>query len=143
MNRPQYPLHTGAGLIVARRVINCSAIKHGRTVDENAIKHCPKHGDPITAIHSSSSSERIYMFIVQDSLKGRPPKGSPYSITERRVPELIPVLGSQPAGDVSHKPGGRLSLLSARPAVTLATLRELLPVSLFGEQRHDGCEQFA
>jgi len=31
-------------------------------------------------------------------------KGSPYSITERRVPELIPVLGSQPAGEVSHKP---------------------------------------
>jgi len=41
---------------------------------------------------------------------------------ERRVPELIPVLGSQPAGDVSHKPGGRLPLLSARPAVTPATL---------------------
>jgi len=34
------------------------------------------------------------------------------SITKRRVPELIPVLGSQPAGDVSHKPGGRLPLLS-------------------------------
>ena len=50
-------------------------------------------------------------------------KGSPYSITERRVPELIPVLGIQPAGDVSHKPGGRLPLLSARPAVTLATLK--------------------
>ena len=31
-------------------------------------------------------------------------KGSPYSITERRVPELIPVLGSQPAGDMSHNP---------------------------------------
>jgi len=43
---------------------------------------------------------------------------SPDSITERRVPEPIPVLGSQPAGDVSHKPGGRLQLLSARPAVT-------------------------
>ena len=27
-------------------------------------------------------------------------KGSPCSITERRVPELIPVFGSQPAGDV-------------------------------------------
>jgi len=40
-----------------------------------------------------------------------------------RVPELIPVLGSQPAGDVSHKPGGRLSLLSTRPAVTPATLK--------------------
>jgi len=37
--------------------------------------------------------------------------------TERRIPELIPVLGSQPAGDVSHKPGGRLPLLSTRPAV--------------------------
>ena len=50
-------------------------------------------------------------------------KGSPYSIAERRVPELIPVLGSQPAGDVSHKPGGRLPLLSARPAVTPAILK--------------------
>jgi len=39
------------------------------------------------------------------------------------VPALIPVLGSQPAGDVSNKPGGRLPLLSARPAVTLATLK--------------------
>jgi len=50
-------------------------------------------------------------------------KGSPYSIAERSVPELIPVLCSQPAGDVSHKPGGRLPLLSARPAVTLANLK--------------------
>ena len=44
--------------------------------------------------------------------------GSPYSITERMVPELIPVLGIQPAGDVNHKPDGRLPLLSTRPAVT-------------------------
>ena len=43
--------------------------------------------------------------------------------TERRVPEPIPVLDSQPASDVSHKPDGRLPLLSARPAVTLATLK--------------------
>jgi len=50
-------------------------------------------------------------------------KGSPYSITERRVPELIPDLGSQPAGDVSHKPGGRLPLVSAMRAVTPATLK--------------------
>ena len=50
--------------------------------------------------------------------------GNLYSITERRVPELIPVLDSQPAGDVSHKPGGRLLLLSARPAVTPATLEK-------------------
>jgi len=39
------------------------------------------------------------------------------------VRELIPVLGSQPAGDVSHEPDGRLPLLSARPAVTPATLK--------------------
>jgi len=50
-------------------------------------------------------------------------KGSSYSITEHRVPELIPVLGSQPAGDVSHKPGSRLPLHSARPTVTPATLK--------------------
>jgi len=74
------------------------------------------------------------------SLRG---KCSPYLITERRVPELIPVLGSQPAGDVSHKPGGRLPLLSAWPAGTPATLRGLLPILLLGEQRHNGCEQFA
>jgi len=46
------------------------------------------------------------------------------------VPELIPVLGSKPAGDVSHKPSGRLPLLSANEddrttvtAVTPATLK--------------------
>jgi len=36
---------------------------------------------------------------------------------------MIPVLGSQPAGDVNHKPDGRLPLLSARHAVTAATLK--------------------
>ena len=51
------------------------------------------------------------------------------------------VLGSQPAGDVNHKPDGRLPILSARPVVTPATL--LLPILLLGEQRHNGCEQFA
>ena len=50
-------------------------------------------------------------------------KGSPYLITECRVPKLILVLGSQPAGDVSRKPGCRLPLLSARPTVTPATLK--------------------
>jgi len=50
------------------------------------------------------------------------PHHSPVLDYRARGPELIPVLGSQPAGDVSHKPGGRLPLLSARPAVTPATL---------------------
>jgi len=63
-------------------------------------------------------------------------------VAERRVPELTPLLGSQPAGDVSHKPGGRLPLLSARPEVTFPAHRPV-PILLLGEQRHDGCEQFA
>ena len=57
------------------------------------------------------------------SLHCKKGKGSPYSITERRVPELIPVLGRQATGDLSHKPGGRLPILSVRPAVTFVTLK--------------------
>jgi len=40
-----------------------------------------------------------------------------------RDPELIPVLGSQPACDVSHEAGGRLPVLSTRPAVTPTTFK--------------------
>jgi len=68
-------------------------------------------------------------------------KGSRYSIPERRAPELIPFLGSQLAGNVSHKPGGRLPLLSAK--LPPQPLRGMLPILLLGEQRHNGCEQFA
>ena len=85
------------------------------------------------------------MFILFFQFYWHKGKGSRYSITERRVPELIPVglLDSQPAGGVSHKPDGRMSLLSARPAVTPQPLRGLLPILLLCEQRHNGCEQFA
>jgi len=71
-------------------------------------------------------------------------KGRPYSITERMVPELIPVFGSQPAGDVSHKTAG-ICCHYFPPGLQLLPppLRGLLPVSLLGEQRGDGCEQFA
>jgi len=57
------------------------------------------------------------------------------------VPELIPVLGSQ---RVSHKPGG-IGCHYFPPGLQLPAqpLTGLLPVSLLGEQRHDGCEQFA
>ena len=65
----------------------------------------------------------VHTTVVHNTAQRKKVKSSPYSITERRVPELIPVLGSQPAGDVSHKPGGRLPLLTARPAVTPATLK--------------------
>jgi len=73
-------------------------------------------------------------------LKG---KGSPYSITEHSVPELIPVLGSQPAGDVSHKPGGTLHYFPPGLQLPPQPLRGLLPILLLGEQRHNGFEQFA
>jgi len=74
-------------------------------------------------MHRPIGRYRRSKHVVTDILDTPFKKGSPYSITERRIPELIPVLGSQPAGDVSHKPGGRLPLLSAKPAVTPATLK--------------------
>ena len=55
-------------------------------------------------------------------------KGSPYSIAEHRVSELIPVLGSQPAGDVSHKPGGRLPLVAWHSGRTSVSSRRTFPV---------------
>ena len=48
-------------------------------------------------------------------------------MTEHKVLKMIPVLDSQPAGDVSHKPGGMLSLLSTRPQLPSQLLRGLLP----------------
>jgi len=70
-------------------------------------------------------------------------KGSPYSIAKRRVPELIPLLGSQPAADASHKPGGRLQYFPPGLQLSPQPLRGLLPILPLGEQRHEGCEQFA
>ena len=70
-------------------------------------------------------------------------KGSPYLITEHRVRELIPVPAVSrqvtwvinPVVGCHYFPPGLQ--LSSQP------LRGLLPISLLGEQRHDGCEQFA
>ena len=44
---------------------------------------------------------------------------------------------------MNHKPDSRLPLLSARLAVNPATLKTAGTNLLLGEQRHDGCEQFA
>jgi len=102
---------------------------------------------PPAAVHdeieTSGGGTASWVYSDDAPLQFKKGKRSPYSITERTVPKLIPVLGSQPAADLSHKPGGRLPLFSARPAVILATLKGLLPISLLGEQGHDGCEQFA
>ena len=58
-------------------------------------------------------------------------------IAERKVLELMLVLGSQPAGDVSHKPGCRLPLLSAMSAVTLASLKRAAKTVT---QQYSGCD---
>jgi len=71
-------------------------------------------------MHCRRTSDQLADTRGQLKVKG---KASPYSTAKSRVLELVPVLGSQPAGDVSHKPGGRLPLLSARPSVTPATLK--------------------
>ena len=88
--------------------------------------YCSTHVSPIPTLLSSSfkfswevggntvSFQQCRATKWQPVAKVGKSKGSPYSIAERRVPELIPVVGSQPAGDVSHKPGGRLPLLFAK-----------------------------
>jgi len=94
-----------------------SKVRNGKEIEIPFLikKNCLKLWTPEKFSHVLSS-------VVNLPVKGRV-KVAPYSITERRVPELIPVLGSQPACDLNHKPDGRLPLLSARPAVTPATLK--------------------
>ena len=57
------------------------------------------------------------------------------------VPELTRFLAV--SLQVNHKPDGRLPLLSAKLAVTLATLKRAATNLLLDEQRRNGCEQFA
>ena len=65
----------------------------------------------------------------------------------KRAHTRLPSVGfrSQPVDDVSHKPSGKhwLPLLSARSAVTPTTLKRADTNCAVGEQRHNGCEQFA
>jgi len=58
-----------------------------------------------------------YYKVVQSRTRNKP-----------RVPELILVLGSQPARDRSHKPSSRLPLLSARPVVTYPAAEHHCPL---------------
>jgi len=78
----------------------------------------PSHSTQRTP-HSSSTYIISNMTMTLRTCKN----GSPHLSAKHRVPELITVLGSQPAREVSHKPGSRLPLLSAKSAVTLATLK--------------------
>ena len=71
-------------------------------------------------------------------------KDSPYSVAERKVPELMcrflavslqVMRVINPAVGCHYFPPGL--------QLPLQPLRGLLPISLLGEQRHDGCKQFA
>ena len=65
--------------------------------------------DALPAAQQQRQSTEGRSCLQSNSSSSKKGKGSPYSITERRVPELIPVLGSQTAGDVNHKHGATLS----------------------------------
>jgi len=77
---------------------------------------------------STTSHKHIHMWIILEQLHiTKQPSVCCFLVSVENVAhtrlQLIPVLGSQPAGDARHKPGSRLPLLSARPAVTHATLK--------------------
>jgi len=95
-------------LHLRRDAVSRSLIRSSTGVETTPLSCCLR--STMVAVCSSRLRQRrtAWLHTWARSQKG---KGSPYSITERRVPELIPVLGSQAAGDVSHKPGGRLPLL--------------------------------
>jgi len=95
-------------LHLRRDAVSRSLIRSSTGVETTPLSCCLR--STMVAVCSSRLRQRrtAWLHTWARSQKG---KGSPYSITERRVPELIPVLVSQAAGDVSHKPGGRLPLL--------------------------------
>jgi len=87
--------------------------------------HCTNKANS-SQLHSNNAMSGAQLHIspvLQSRIPELKGKGRPHSIAKHRVMELIPVLGSQPTGDVSHKPGSRLPLLTARPAVVLTTIK--------------------
>jgi len=139
---PGYDVNTDAAASVAEAArgyrLTAGETAHDRYYRPACIartQHADRH---LVPAHICPHQRRRFWVSVRISLKKG--KGIPYSIAERSVPELIPVLGSQPwvikpaVGCHYFPPGLQLS---SQP------LRGLLPILLLGEQRHDGCEQFA
>ena len=56
-------------------------------------------------------------------------KSFPYSLPSVGLGSWSRCTGSQPAGDLSHPPSGRLPLLSARPAVTFPVAEHHRPLA--------------
>ena len=70
-------------------------------------------------------------------------KGSPYSITERRVLELIPAVAVSLQVMWVINPTVGCHYFTPGLQLPVQPLRGLVPVLLLCEQRHNGCEQFA
>ena len=68
-----------------------------RSMAAGAVLHAPALSRKCGQRHAVSRRWRLRTDLLQ--IKSN---GSPYSTAERKVPEMIPVLGSQPAGDMSH-----------------------------------------
>jgi len=83
------------------------------TVASSTEQYCKVLTDRCRCVELGVWDAKDYEPIIHHGYTVKNGKGSLYSITERRVPELIPILGRQPAGDMSHKPGDRLPLLPA------------------------------
>ena len=121
-------------LCLSVTLVQCSCSTEGAIQPRSVHLQCTSLSlQPNGSFSRNDASEKRRQNTVL-KLKG---KGSPYSTAEHRVPELIPVLGSQPAGDVSHKPSYRLSLPSATPAVTFVTLKRTE-----GDLRGGGVDNF-
>ena len=124
LGRLRYDTIWDAILTCARKPTSVSLIYRTETTTKNCKTEKIKSKRRHVLRSNSKSLCSVGLCAVNTPSGKKKGKGSPYSITKRRVPELIPVLGSQPASGVSHKPGSRLQLLSARPAVTPATLKQ-------------------
>jgi len=111
----------------------------GRGGRRRAFSRCCGKSTTRTSCSSARSVSVTFSLALENFCRSRSKgKDSLYSITERRVPELIPVLGSQPA-----KPAVGCHYFPPGLQLPPQPLRGLLPVLLLGEQGHNGCEQFA
>ena len=128
LHRPVYTIDTRLGMTVTSRR------RRGR-LDSPNFSYAP--------LHTLSQNSRSHSLYSNDASKKGKGKRSPCSITERTVPEMIPVLGSQPEVTWVINPAVGCHYFSPGPQLPSRPLRGLLPILLFGEQRRDGCEQFA
>ena len=93
-------------------------------------KTCTLKTDAALSPHPCSAL-RASVILTREWRDGKNVKVVPY---EHRVLKLIPVTGSQPAGDRSHTPGTRLPLHSARLVVTFPAAghhHPLVPTKLY------------